>query len=588
MSEPLTTPKNPPEKMLYVTGAGETKLSMPWFVKSDEVEGVEPAFVARGKTTVEPLINGAATFGKLEDAIEAATQSIDYVTWGFDPSMRFKDGGQTIGALLLKKAKAGGVRIRVLVWYAGYASSIAYGKTDGGMTESGQTYDTANLPGYDENPGEASKYTTSAQWYKDIKKEATIEFVTRALDNGDIPNDAPQQAGIGSLDWTVQKQAMLKAATHHQKMVLIDYAVPALAKGFVLGSNTLPRYWDTDDHLLHHENRRMDYVEKVAVKGKTSGSTATNFETVKKSVYFAPWQDVSAFVQGDALFDMNVNFARAWAHNGGGALEAERTQLKPKDFEQAEGVPVQVLRTQPQEGVHSISDAYFQNVLNARNFIYFENQYFRLPQLTSQISAACDALTKADRTQRLYLFAVTNIPDDRARLNTYRMLRALGRDEQMPSMTKDTAVQNKAPEPLPATQGGDQAGLQTVVCTLTTSGEVSPGKFAYSPIYTHSKVMVIDDNYFTIGSANLNARSFSTDTELNIGVADPAGAQRLRTRLWWRHRRVALEKTMAKEFEKWKQIAQKNLSAYAKATGLLIGHLTRFEDNGPVATTAYD
>eukprot|EP00915_Cephaloidophora_sp_WS-2016_P007219 GHVH01009807.1.p1 GENE.GHVH01009807.1~~GHVH01009807.1.p1 ORF type:complete len:2048 (+),score=297.63 GHVH01009807.1:219-6362(+) len=43
------------------------------------------------------------------------------------------------------------------------------------------------------------------------------------------------------------------------------------------------------------------------------------------------------------------------------------------------------------------------------------------------------------------------------------------------------------------------------------------------PIYVHSKLMIVDDEYITLGSANLNQRSLdgSRDTEINVGCYQP-------------------------------------------------------------------
>jgi len=43
-----------------------------------------------------------------------------------------------------------------------------------------------------------------------------------------------------------------------------------------------------------------------------------------------------------------------------------------------------------------------------------------------------------------------------------------------------------------------------------------------SQVYVHSKVLIVDDCYASIGSANFNARSLTNDTEIQIGVVDEA------------------------------------------------------------------
>jgi phosphatidylserine/phosphatidylglycerophosphate/cardiolipin synthase-like enzyme len=53
----------------------------------------------------------------------------------------------------------------------------------------------------------------------------------------------------------------------------------------------------------------------------------------------------------------------------------------------------------------------------------------------------------------------------------------------------------------------------------------------------HAKVCVVDDQWMTIGSDNLNRRSWTHDSELTCAVVDPAGAlpRSLRTQLWSEH-----------------------------------------------------
>ena len=59
--------------------------------------------------------------------------------------------------------------------------------------------------------------------------------------------------------------------------------------------------------------------------------------------------------------------------------------------------------------------------------------------------------------------------------------------------------------------------------------------FGYRPVYVHAKVAIIDDEWLTVGSANLNNRGFVTDSELNVVVRDPSLARALRMELWSEH-----------------------------------------------------
>ncbi len=54
-------------------------------------------------------------------------------------------------------------------------------------------------------------------------------------------------------------------------------------------------------------------------------------------------------------------------------------------------------------------------------------------------------------------------------------------------------------------------------------------------MYVHAKIGVVNDEWLSIGSANLNEHSLFNDTELNF-VADDAGlARSVRERLWSEH-----------------------------------------------------
>jgi phosphatidylserine/phosphatidylglycerophosphate/cardiolipin synthase-like enzyme len=58
------------------------------------------------------------------------------------------------------------------------------------------------------------------------------------------------------------------------------------------------------------------------------------------------------------------------------------------------------------------------------------------------------------------------------------------------------------------------------------------GKWRYREIYIHSKLLLIDDTFLTLGSANLNQRSMAVDSEINLAAIAPDKASDLRRRIW--------------------------------------------------------
>ena len=72
-----------------------------------------------------------------------------------------------------------------------------------------------------------------------------------------------------------------------------------------------------------------------------------------------------------------------------------------------------------------------------------------------------------------------------------------------------------------AAEGTHHRSASTTRCP-ETDGDGEPE----SATYIHSKLMIVDDRFLTVGSANLTNRSMCVDTELNVSVEtdDPGDA----------------------------------------------------------------
>lgn len=421
-------------------------ITLPWFVQRTEYRPKA--------TTYKPLVNGLKAFEALYDAIENAGKSIDYVCWGFQPSMYFRrDGGKSlrIGDLLIQKAKAG-VKIRILcwldsAWIAQIGEQEVPGWTEGArfMTQNEDArqiaydrnwYHNARLPAGGKSPGTApagsQMYTAlqqdpyqmfGSQSFRDIG----IELVTRDFSMDEraeimYREKLMRDAGIGPTSATIR--AYGAEPSHHQKMVLIDYEAPEVAVGFVMGHNTLDAYWDDDGH---------SYMKKAPNVGR-NGAT--------------PRQDMSAMVAGPVLEYLNDNFCWAWQRDAKEDLVTKRNglekRLQPRDQigkTAMTRVMAQICRTQSQEGVRNIRALYLQAVNNATKFIYIENQYFRWPDLAEKIKGAVQAQICAGRnpSKPIHLFVVTNANKDGIGLGpgtTYDMLNSLGRPDTIPVIAR--------------------------------------------------------------------------------------------------------------------------------------------------------
>lgn len=97
---------------------------------------------------------------------------------------------------------------------------------------------------------------------------------------------------------------------------------------------------------------------------------------------------------------------------------------------------------------------------------------------------------------------------------------------------------------------------------------------AYREIYIHSKLMFVDDVYTTLGSANLNARSMVSDSELNICTAEYGFTQDARRRVWGNlagedlNGGDGIPKNTADTFDGWKKRTQNNKKGRTDSNGL--------------------
>jgi len=585
-----------------------TTLTLPWFLQKTEYHPVPATF--------EPLVNGERAFGALYDAIMAATTSIDYICWGFQPSMYFKRTGNAgdlcIGDLLVKKG-AEGVKVRILCWYMPLAQFIE-NPTPGNNVISGFSKGKQNRNDaqeeYDRQWYDQARFTGVADQNSIMRFSPyylkNVEFATR--DFGFIERvEIAWQLLVNGEDKNGTKNnkfqttgAMTAAPTHHQKMVLIDYEKPEKAIGFVMGHNTLDAYWDRDDH---------SYARMHARFGR-NGAT--------------PRQDISSKVTGPILEHLNHNFCQAWKRRTGVDLLSQRKNSAAKLKVRSDaGTPImaQLLRTQQQEGVHDIKALYLKATNNVTNYIYMENQYFRWEPVATAIKNAAQKQLEWGRSHAkhgaIHLFVVTNSSDEGmgdGSMNTYRMLSSLGREDVLPTVSKlerndklDEQLRQARSETISArqsllslnyvAQGLDPKllqkmkdereakveaaearqkaleasiplkkaativpveipGLKVHICTLVAPDSPPDN---WLPVYIHSKLAIIDDVFTTLGSANINIRSMEVDSELNICHESPALSKPLRKQLWDIHTKgMGAQDNVAEAFNNWQDIIDEN------------------------------
>jgi phospholipase D1/2 len=171
----------------------------------------------------------------------------------------------------------------------------------------------------------------------------------------------------------------------------------------------------------------------------------------------------------------------------------------------------------PKAQLREIAEAYEDLVAGAERFVYIETQFFRSVEMARWL---------ADRGRRRnQLQVIMLLPLVPERISLGGQPNAATRHGQHLQMAAIAHVREAL---------GDRFGVFTLVRNGTPPEPVAPEAQLHGSdaIYVHAKTMVVDDAAAIIGSANLNGRSFFTDTESALVWHHPAVVQRFRERLW--------------------------------------------------------
>jgi phosphatidylserine/phosphatidylglycerophosphate/cardiolipin synthase-like enzyme len=333
-----------------------------------------------------------------------------------------------------------------------------------------------------------------------------------------------------------------------------------------MGLNSVTDYWDRMAHEVDDPLRELWSSDSLQDEAKHEGLA----EGIPNSFVYKhakPYQDYACRIQGPALKQLKYNFERAWAATIGqplpydGAMPAE-----PAKILKAAGNPahlVQIVRTQAHEREKSIKELYFQASSHAYNYIYIENQYFIYPQFARNLKTHRKTFAEEWKQKskqpisempRLHIFIVIPHPErDDMTPRTYDMLSELGHGQtvgginEMPNqqaLMDKGKVDWKYPDSVqkgrhtwvldrPSVEDLEKThGIDVSVARLRTSGPDAKGNMAYREIYIHSKLMIIDDAFITLGSANMSQRSMSVDSEINIAATGQLYAADLRERVF--------------------------------------------------------
>lgn len=315
-------------------------------------------------------------------------------------------------------------------------------------------------------------------------------FAFSEQENRHLGQDVVRAGGLVLRDMRVRP-----GGSHHQKFVVLRHPDrPELDCAFVGGIDLCHSRRDDARHLGDPQRQPM---------AKVYGPRP-------------PWHDIQALVRGPAVHDLETVFRERWDDPTplnrnpfsrlGDRMRGERLDATPLPPQQpppevAGTQHVQVLRTYPPKrpafpfaphGEQSVRAGYEKVLGVASRLVYIEDQYFWNTRI---VRGFVDALRRSPELRLIVV--LPRFPDQDGRMSE------------------------------PPNQIGRWQALRAVYA----AGGSRVGVFGVEnhdgvPVYVHAKLGIVDDVWASVGSANVNRRSWTHDSELTCAVIDETRDER--------------------------------------------------------------
>lgn len=223
------------------------------------------------------------------------------------------------------------------------------------------------------------------------------------------------------------------------------------------------------NHAAHRDHRKIVVIDgKVAYTG---GMNVADYY-INGLPKIGAWRDMHLRIEGPAVADLQNIFLTIWnkstkQHIGGECYFAADTTAVVAECD----IPVAVVDRSPKKTPRAISHAYATSIASAQSDIRIVNPYF-VP--TSSIRKELNKALERGVKVEIMISAKSDIPftPDAAMYKVYKLMK----------------------------RGADI--------------------YLYSGGFHHSKIMMVDSTFCTVGTANLNSRSLRYDYETNAFIFD--------------------------------------------------------------------
>jgi phosphatidylserine/phosphatidylglycerophosphate/cardiolipin synthase-like enzyme len=433
----------------------------------------------------EFLVDGTASFKSIADAIKTANKDGHYIYvmgWMLDVGMELIKGDSGSAFIkLLEDAAKKGAEVRVLVWDNPIPNA--------NPPESYIQLNRDGIPKLNKLPNTFAFIDDNT-----FATAATQTFLTQA-----VPHILKQvmkfQTIFKELDlfFTILKYAATKnVGSHHDKVVIVK------------GEKGLISFCGGIDININ----RFEWYQKQWCSFHKDTHTA--------------YHDTHIKVEGPAAYDILQKFIKRWDYHPAaksktlkGRSEPKPKEIKTGDFRWAKTVGT-YNDPSGKDRDRSLKDAYLEILRNAQKYVYIEDQYLVNLDVAKELNK---------RIKDPNFVCVVIVTQDCA--ETTDILIPLRRRSEFYKELIKGASQTQQ----------DKVGIFIV--------DIVNGKKNGWHTGVHAKTLIVDDELAIIGSANVNQRSFTNDSETSVIVFDDPEkkttfAKDLRIAIWKEFIRVAV------------------------------------------------
>jgi phosphatidylserine/phosphatidylglycerophosphate/cardiolipin synthase-like enzyme len=327
----------------------------------------------------------------------------------------------------------------------------------------------------------------------------------------------------------------------HEKIMIIDNQI-----AFCGGQDLSLGKWDTSDH---------------------------EFDNPLRDPGGEPWHDIHAMVKGPIVWDLIYHFNQRWVYSiwkdirqvkeivrpgSIGSYLSSRSPSAVLSFTGDGDTEITALRTWKQlsesknddqdldydrsQGSDSIRAWYDTMFSKAKDSIYIEDQFLFQDKAITQI-----LVNRLKEQKDLKIITVGPMEP-----NLPGFVFSIISKESINHVNSNLSALRKAG--------------QNRVRTYSLISQHNMFKDRRKQIYIHSKLMIVDDKWITIGSANTDRDGLEYSTEFDLGIVSTELSRRLRVKLWHEHLRTNdMDSSIhgnlynfEEGFKAWEELAEEN------------------------------